>query len=67
MTSNLGALLSIVETLMQKNGTDFTWSQDARGFMEALADRASARSLDDLLRVSLTLSRLCPCYVSVDP
>ncbi|KAJ8227124.1 hypothetical protein LV156_008757 [Aspergillus fumigatus] len=50
MTSNLGALLSIVETLMQKNGTNFTWSQDARGFMEALADRASARSLDDLLR-----------------
>ncbi|GFF60699.1 hypothetical protein IFM51744_10455 [Aspergillus udagawae] len=50
MTSNLGALLSTVETLMQKNSADLTWSQDARGFKEALADRASARSLDDLLR-----------------
>ncbi|GFF62749.1 hypothetical protein IFM51744_11020 [Aspergillus udagawae] len=50
MTSNLSALLAIVERLMQKNGTNFTWSQDARGFKAALAEGTSARFLDDLLR-----------------
>jgi hypothetical protein len=52
MTSNLSALLAIVERLMQKNGTYFTWSQDAQGFKAALAESTSARFLDDLLRVS---------------
>jgi hypothetical protein len=52
MTSNLSALLAIVERLMQKNGTYFAWSQDAQGFKAALAESTSATFLDDLLRVS---------------
>ncbi|GIJ92777.1 hypothetical protein Asppvi_002055 [Aspergillus pseudoviridinutans] len=50
MASNLSALVAIVERLMRKNGADFTWSPDALGFKAVLAERTSARSLDDLLR-----------------
>jgi hypothetical protein len=58
MASNLNALAAIVEKLMQKNGADFTWDQDTRGFKADLAETTSARSLDDLLRVSEAISRI---------
>ncbi|KAF4226046.1 hypothetical protein CNMCM8980_008905 [Aspergillus fumigatiaffinis] len=58
MASNLNALVAIVEKLMQKNGADFTWDQDTRGFKADLAETTSARSLDDLLRVSEAISRI---------
>ncbi|BCS00098.1 uncharacterized protein AKAW2_50439S [Aspergillus luchuensis] len=50
MTSTLNALRSILEKIMQKNGSNFTWSQEIRSFKSALAKSTSARCLDKLLQ-----------------
>jgi hypothetical protein len=36
MASDICALLTVVERLMQKNGADFTWGKDAMRFQGCL-------------------------------
>ncbi|KAL2801685.1 hypothetical protein BJX63DRAFT_438586 [Aspergillus granulosus] len=50
MPSSVNSLRLLVEQLMEKNGTDFSWSKDAQNFKTVLADSSSAELLDDLLR-----------------
>ncbi|KAI2928798.1 hypothetical protein CBS147321_10961 [Aspergillus niger] len=50
MTSTFNALRSIFEKIMQKNGSNFTWSQEIRSFQSALAKSTSARCLDKLVQ-----------------
>ncbi|OJZ80416.1 hypothetical protein ASPFODRAFT_102172, partial [Aspergillus luchuensis CBS 106.47] len=50
MTSTVNALRSILEKIMQKNGSNFTWSQEIRSFQSALAKSTSARCLDKLVQ-----------------
>ncbi|KAI2927318.1 hypothetical protein CBS147321_11223 [Aspergillus niger] len=50
MTSTFNALRSILDKIMQKNGSNFTWSQEIRNLKSALAKSTSARSLDRLVQ-----------------
>ncbi|GLA21530.1 hypothetical protein AnigIFM62618_011199 [Aspergillus niger] len=52
MTSTFNALRSILDKIMQKNGPNFTWSQEIRSLKSALAKSTSARCLDRLVQVS---------------
>ncbi|KAI2864666.1 hypothetical protein CBS76997_11202 [Aspergillus niger] len=49
MASTFNALRSIIDKIMQTNGSKFTWSQEMRSFKSALAKSNSARCLDNLL------------------
>ncbi|KAI3047713.1 hypothetical protein CBS147353_11730 [Aspergillus niger] len=50
MASTLNALRSIIDKIMQKNGSKFTWSQEMQSFKSAPAKSSSARCLDNLLQ-----------------
>ncbi|KAI2956723.1 hypothetical protein CBS147323_9140 [Aspergillus niger] len=50
MASTFNALRSILDKIMQKNGSKFTWSQEMQSFKSALAKSNSARCLDNLLQ-----------------
>ncbi|KAI2862985.1 hypothetical protein CBS63078_10742 [Aspergillus niger] len=50
MASTFYALRSILDKIMQTNGSKFTWSQEMRSFKSALAKSNSARCLDNLLQ-----------------
>ncbi|KAI2884494.1 hypothetical protein CBS63078_11325 [Aspergillus niger] len=50
MASTFNALRSILDKIMQKNGSKFTWSLEMQSFKSALAKSNSARCLDNLLQ-----------------
>ncbi|PYH67136.1 uncharacterized protein BO88DRAFT_406364 [Aspergillus vadensis CBS 113365] len=50
MTSTFNALRSILDKIMQKDGSNFTWSQEIRSLKSALAKSTSARCLDRLVQ-----------------
>ncbi|KAI2858985.1 hypothetical protein CBS63078_11311 [Aspergillus niger] len=50
MASTFNALRSILDKIMQKNGSKFIWSQEMQIFKSALAKSNSARCLDNLLQ-----------------
>ncbi|GAA93249.1 hypothetical protein AKAW_11361 [Aspergillus luchuensis IFO 4308] len=50
MASTFNALRSILDKIMQKNGSKFTWSQEMQRFKSALAKSNSTRCLDNLLQ-----------------
>ncbi|PYH67210.1 uncharacterized protein BO88DRAFT_344866 [Aspergillus vadensis CBS 113365] len=55
MASTFNALRSILDKIMQTNGSTFSWSQEMRSFKSALAKSNSARCLDNLLPAFLAL------------
>ncbi|BCR99868.1 uncharacterized protein AKAW2_50210S [Aspergillus luchuensis] len=50
MASTFNALRSILDKIMLKNGSKFTWSQEIRSFKSALAKSTSARCLNNLVQ-----------------
>ncbi|GKZ75213.1 hypothetical protein AnigIFM50267_003318 [Aspergillus niger] len=50
MAPTFNALRSILNQIMQKNGSKYTWSQELQSFESALTKSTSARCLDNLVQ-----------------
>ncbi|PYH63995.1 uncharacterized protein BO88DRAFT_429996 [Aspergillus vadensis CBS 113365] len=50
MATTFNALRSILDKIMQKIGSNFTWSQEIQSFKSALAQSTSAQCLDKLVQ-----------------
>ncbi|KAI3050742.1 hypothetical protein CBS147353_11625 [Aspergillus niger] len=50
MAPTFNALRSILDQIVQKNGSKYTWSQEFQSFESALAKSTSARCLDNLVQ-----------------